>query len=311
MDATIRMERKGIKVMRILVTGASGFIGTHVVKELRKFGHEVNGVDLEDGNLVVEDTAAKLITKYQPEVVVHAAALVGRLFGEQNLYTTITSNALATAHVAVACANAHIRLVYTSTSEAYGDHGEQEIKEEVHGTLPYNMYGLSKRWGEEAARLYMPKDMLQILRLSMPYGPGLPAGQGRAALTTFIWNACHNKPLTVHKGGKRCWLYITDAVAAMRMIIESEQSGVYLVGRHDNETSMLRVAELACDIAKAKRDLIQLVDPPSDQIVVKRLRADKLVNMGWTPKVSLEEGISRTYEVVKTYDEYGRPPKKG
>jgi len=197
--------------MKMLVTGAGGFIGTNLVPELKQYGHEVCAVDINDGDLTIggitplPTMATYLIDKIKPDIVVHLAGLVGRLFGEDNPKKTIQANALSTTYIAQACAAKGIRLAYASTSEAFGDQGDKYVPDTASPVLPYNIYGLSKRWGEEAARLYMPEDKLQIFRLSMPYGPGLPAGRGRAALITFLWNAHHRKPLTVHRGGKRCW----------------------------------------------------------------------------------------------------------
>jgi len=300
--------------MRILITGASGFIGTNLVPELRQYGHDVHTVDINDGDLTIggiaplPTMATYLIDKIKPDIVIHLAGLVGRLFGEDNPKMTIQANALSTTYIAQACAASDIRLAYASTSEAFGDHGDKHVPDNANPVLPYNLYGLSKRWGEEAARLYMPKDKLQIFRLSMPYGPGLPAGRGRAALINFLWNAHHGKPLTVHRGGRRCWCWIGDAVCGIRMLIEDGGSGLWLVGRDDNEVTMLEVAEMACDMADAPRSLIIEVEPPINQTVVKRLMAQRLKGIGWKPEISLEEGIRRTYNAVKQYDKEGKPP---
>ena len=92
------------------------------------------------------------------------------------------------------------------------------------------------------------------------------------------------------------------------MLIEDGGSGLWLVGRDDNEVTMLEVAEMACDIAGAPRSLIIEVEPPINQTVVKRLMAQRLKGIGWKPEISLEEGIRRTYNAVKQYDKEGKPP---
>lgn len=292
--------------MRILVTGAEGFIGVNLCAALEQ-RHDVRAIDILDGDLTKLNIAAALIKRHKPQLVIHLAGLVGRLFGEDDVANTITSNAIATTYVAQACAEAGIHLTYASTSEAFGDQGDRLVPESDHGVLPHNMYGLSKRWGEEACRLYMPEDDLQIFRLSMPYGPGLPAGRGRAALITFLFNAIHGKPIVVHSGAQRCWCYISDTINGLCRLIEDGGSGAWLVGRADNETSMLTVAEMACDIAGAPRGLIEVVDVPENQTLVKRLDSKRLYDIGWTPKVNLEEGIDMTYHAVKHYNDAGRP----
>jgi nucleoside-diphosphate-sugar epimerase len=304
--------------VKILVTGAAGFIGTHLCRELRGAGHEVIARDLvthPKDDLRRGGIAAGYVQFHRPEAVVHLAAQVGRQFGEDDVARSIESNATMTAHVARACTAWGARLAYCSTSEVYGDQGEAGCVEGGPEVLPHGIYGLSKRWGEEAARLYAP-DGLQIVRLSMPYGPGLPAGRGRAAIVNFLWQAHHRMPVTVHRGGKRSWTYVADTVRGFRLVIErGEQArtaaeseagvGVYNIGRDDAEVTMLDVARLSCDIAGAPYDLITEVDPPERQTVVKRLSTAKLRALGWAPEVELEEGMRLTYEVVRHFDEEG------
>lgn len=292
--------------MRILVTGAQGFIGRNLVPELIGAGHMVTGVDIADGDLTQGGVARQLIAAATPEVVIHLAGLVGRLFGETDPEATMKANTLSTLYIAQACSATKVRLAYASTSEAFGDHGDKLVSEDVHGVLPYNLYGLSKRWAEEVATLYKSAG-LQIFRLSMPYGPGLPAGRGRAALVTFLWQAIQRESLTVHRGGRRCWCWIGDTVRGIRMVVEDGEPGVWTIGRDDNEVSMLDVAEMACVLANAPLDLIRLVDPPNNQTVIKRLETKRLREIGWQPEIGLKEGMRRTYEAVKTYDEHGRP----
>lgn len=303
--------------MKILVTGAGGFIGSHLTRELTAHGHHVIGVDIADGDLRDDWVATSLVTQHAPDVVVHLAAQVGRVFGEDNVRHTITNNAHATATIAMACASTGARLTYVSTSEVYGDQGDVWCDEDGPVVLPHNLYGLSKRWGEEVAALYAP-DRLQVIRLSMPYGPGLPAGRGRAAIINMLWQANTGQPIVVHRGATRCWCWVGDTVTAMRLVIERGEwgthpddpargVGVYNIGRSDNETSMQHVALLACEIADADPSLIQLVDPPNAQTVVKRLSTTKVQGLGWEPTVPLKEGMARTFKTVRDYGADGMP----
>ena len=292
--------------MRILVTGAAGFIGQHLRAELEK-DHEVVGVDKSDGDLRYPGTIIRHLEHEQPEVVVHLAAKVGRMFGEDNLAATIEDNATMTANVARACGDRRVRLVYASTSEVYGDRGDDICLEHDlydadrywNPVLPHNLYGLSKRWGEEVCRLYAPAGLL-IWRISMPYGPGLPAGIGRAAIINFLYNALHHLPITVHTGSERSWCWVGDTVRAMRLTIEQSRGGVYNIGRDDNPVTMRHVALRACDLAGAPHGLVVDVDAPARQTVVKRLATDKIRSLGWRPEVGLHEGMRRTLEWVQT-----------
>src|SRR2546427_620713 len=114
--------------------------------------------------------------------------------------------------------------------------------------IPHNAYGLSKRHGEEFCKLYAPNN-LSIMRFSMPYGPGLPAGRGRAALVNFLYNALHLEPITVHRGSERSWCWIGDTVRGVRILLEQQIHGTFNIGRDDNARPMREVAEMACDLA--------------------------------------------------------------
>lgn len=339
--------------MRILLTGDAGFIGTHLANELLENDHEAYGIDLVDdgaaawsmrGRDLLEvgegETSLWLneaLTAYDPDVVVHLAAQVGRLFGEDDVAHTIESNAIMSLLVARSVAayrrprGPATRLVYTSTSEVYGDLGQRTAEENgdhLSGRLPdwripHNLYGLSKRWGEEAcAMALLNQDAeapqanggLQVIRPSMPYGPGLPPGRGRAAIVNMLWQAHNKREITVHEGAERSWCWIGDTVRGIRRIIESGQVahyidqyqigfGCYNVGRDDNRTPMATVALLACDIASASPSMIRVVPAPARQTPVKRLSSAKLRALGWAPTVQLRGGMERTYAYMMTHQQ--------
>lgn len=291
--------------MRILVTGSAGFIGGHLVEELRAHGHTVRGVDLHDaeyrGDLELPQTFQTVMGDCSPDLVVHLAARVGRLFGEDDLRATIQANATMTTIVAAACGRTYVPLLYASTSEAYGDQGQADCHEDGPMVLPHNLYGLSKRWGEEACALYAPEG-LKVCRFSMPYGPGVPPGRGRRAMDNMLWQAHHRMPIPVHRGAERSWCWIGDTVAAVRLIIEQGEPGAYNVGRDDVPLPLLDLAERACDLAGAPHDLIVETDPPEAQTLVKRLSTAKLRGLGWRPTVELDEGLPLVYEWVRRFD---------
>lgn len=289
--------------MKILVTGASGFIGTHLSRELRMAGHDVAGIDFQFGDLLKPDTIKRALSLHEPDLVVHLAAKVGRIFGEDDPAATVADNAGMTTTVAKACGEQGVRLAYASTSEIYGDLGEATAFERGRKALPHNVYGLSKRWGEEACLLYAP-DGLVVFRISMPYGPGLPAGRGRAAMVNFLHQADNRREIPVHRGAERSWCWVGDTVRGMRMILETKPRNdtrdfAWNVGRDDAAVPMRVVAEMACLMTGAPTDLIREVEPPGMQTVVKRLSCDKLRRLGWEPQVGLEEGMRKTLDWLR------------
>lgn len=293
---------------RIVVTGADGFIGTHLCALLEEDGHYVYRQDRKSrsGRLGIHrelsnhTVVRNVIRHARPTLVIHAAAQVGREFGERDPYVTSRDNVAATVNVVREASAYGARVVYLSTSEVYGDFGDTIAEESFpRGALrPHNLYGLSKLWGEDVCALYAPT--ARICRLSMPYGPGHPPGFGRAALTQFLWNAMKGKPIEVHRGAKRSWCWVGDTVdAIIRVALGDDASGVYNIGRDDNETSMMEVARMACEMAGATFDLIREVDPPPRQTVVKRLSTERIAALDWAPTVELDEGMRRVYHWLK------------
>ena len=308
--------------MKVLITGSAGFLGMWLTDELRTAGHEVVGVDHNPrvrpiktmmGDLTEPGTMRRAIGMFSPDVVVHMAAQVGRLFGEDDILHTIRSNAAMTALVAQACADVNIPMMYFSTSEVYGDWGEEVCHEDGPMALPHNLYGLSKRWGEEVCKLYNPRGLM-IVRPSMPYGPGAPPGRGRRAMDNFLWQAHHRMPITVHRGAERSWCWVGDTVRGFRLILEHhtphgafEGATAYNVGRDDDPISMHDLALWATELAHAPSSLIELVDAPAAQTVVKRLSTDRLRGLGWEPTIELDEGLRYVYEWVQNFDKDGHP----
>lgn len=291
------------------MTGSAGFLGQHISFALEQAGHEVVGLDLQLSrwhDLRFPEIVDSHFSEHEDaDLCIHLAAKVGRLFGENEPMETITDNVGITALIAQACGIHKIRLAYASTSEVYGDNGEVSC-DEIEGPfrLPHNMYGISKFFGENVCDHYAPNGLL-VFRFSMPYGPGLPAGRGRAAIINMLHQALHGKKILVHRNAERSWCYVTDTVDGVLKVLEQGTHGPWNVGRDDNPVSMLEVAELACALTGADTKNIVLRDAPSNQTVVKRLSTERLRALGWQPTVDLEEGMSRTLKWVKQLDEKG------
>lgn len=295
--------------MKAIVTGSAGFLGQHISFELEQHGWEIVGLDLQYSLFhdlrYPEIVDARFSEIEDADICIHLAAKVGRLFGEDDPMETITDNVGITALVAQACRNNGVKMVYASTSEIYGDNGEHVCDEEEGPfTLPHNVYGISKGFGEQICMHYCP-DGLVCLRFSMPYGPGLPAGRGRAAIINMLHQALHRKQIPVHIGSERSWCYVGDTSRAVRIVIESGEEGSWNVGRDDNPISMLNVARMACELADAPLNLIEEIPGPAMQTIVKRLSTERLRFLGWEPRVELRDGMEKTLDWVKSLDEAG------
>lgn len=295
--------------MRVALTGYQGtvgdpgFIGRWLTDELETAGHQVvaaYGDVRRRWSFVERNRKRQPVGLVAPEmlngvdVVVHLAALVGR---ERFLWApadVVATNAYGTLNVAEACRLAGVRMLYVSTSEAAYEHR--------------NLYGLTKAWGEDAARMVFDRHRgdLLIARLFMPYGPGHPPGQGRAALTNWVWAALTRTPLLVHKSTSRSWCWVGDTVRALRMLVEDWPAGmtdVWNVGREDNSLPSSAVARLViAKLAPERDDLLHLVDKPAGVVAHKLPDTLPLLRLGWRPSVDLDDGIDRLAAWLREWD---------
>jgi UDP-glucose 4-epimerase len=284
--------------MRVLITGGTGFIGSYLADELRQRDHDVVACGRRDGDLTEPGTAEALIERHRPAVLVHLAARVGRMAGEEDPAETARQNVGVAALVARACAGRGVRLAFGSTSEVYGNRGERPATEDEPITaLPDSMYGLSKRWGEEATLLYCPDAVL--LRFSGPYGPGTAPSRGRGAIQTMLDQALKGRPVPAFRGVERSWCWVGDAARGAALIVEKGVSGAWNIGRDDDHRSMPEAARLACEVAGAPADLVEEVDPPEGLAARHLISTAKVRALGWKPEVELEEGMRRTLEWLR------------
>jgi nucleoside-diphosphate-sugar epimerase len=282
--------------MRVLVTGASGFVGRALVEELRHAAgaYEVHPLGRDDGDLAREGVADAAVADAQPDAAVHAAARIGVVRCSEEPELAIRSNALATALVARAAAAQGARLVYLSTSDVYGS---AVAADEETPPAPDSLYALTKLWGEQAAALYAP-ERLAILRLANPYGPGIDAGQPKGAVPTMLRQADAREPIPVFRGEARSFCWIGDVVRAIRLVLEAGAEGTLNVGSDGEPIALADVARLACDLTGAPHDLIEEVDPPPGRVTT-RIATERVRALGWRAELPLDEGMRRLLDSLR------------
>jgi nucleoside-diphosphate-sugar epimerase len=249
--------------VRALVTGGRGFIGSHVVAALREAGHEAVALGRADGDLAEAGVVERLLDAQQPDAVLHLAAAMP---GDARL----TQNASITALVAAACVERGVPLFHGSTTSVYADE---------------TPYAESKRASEAAA------GDATMLRFHFPYGPR----QRRGAIPTMLRQALAGEPVVVYRGWERSFCFAGDTAAAVVLLVERRARGAWDVGRDDDRRSLLDVARLACAAAGAPDGLVEVVEPPpGPALVLESLDTAPLRDLGWRPRVELEEGLRRT-----------------
>jgi nucleoside-diphosphate-sugar epimerase len=248
------------------VTGGRGFLGGHVCEALTAAGHTAIPLGRADGDLAGHGVIERLLDEHRPDAVVHLAAVMP---GDERL----AQNAPITALVAQACAERGVRLLHGSTTSVYADD---------------TPYAESKRASEQAA------GDATLLRFSFPYGPG----QRRGAIPTMLRQALGREPIVVYRGWERSFCFAADAARAVVLLLDaSVAGGAYDVGRDDDRRTLLEIAQLACRLAGAPEELIEVVDPPAGPApVLDRLDLHGLRELGWRPDVELEDGMGRTLQ---------------
>jgi nucleoside-diphosphate-sugar epimerase len=306
--------------LHIVVAGAAGFVGSHLVDRLLADGHRVTGVDdLITGrraNLahlethprfrLVEHDVSKPF-EIEPEVdwVMHLASPASPPKYQQWPIETLEANSFGTHHL-LRMARAHgAKFLLASTSEVYGDPIHHPQQEDDWGNVnpngPRSMYDEGKRYAEAATMAFHRHYDLpvRIIRIFNTYGPRMDAHDGRI-VTNFICQALAGEPLTVFGSGSqtRSLQYVSDLVEGIIRYMDCDHCGPMNLG-NPVERSVKEIAELIIRLTGSKSTLTYRELPENDP---QRRRPDisrAREMLGWSPKVSAEEGLALTIEAFR------------
>lgn len=305
---------------RTLVTGAAGFLGSHLCDKLIAEGHHVIGMDnLITGNM---DNIAHLmpldkfefhhhdVTKYihidgELDYILHFASPASPIDYLKIPIQTLKVGSLGT-HNALGLAKAKkARILVASTSEVYGDPLIHPQTEDYWGNVnpigPRGCYDEAKRFQEAITMAYHNHHGLEtrIVRIFNTYGPRMRPNDGRA-LPAFFSQAIQGDDLTVFGDGSqtRSFCFVSDLVDGIYKLLLSDYHLPVNIG-NPNEITIKEVAEEVLRITGTSSKLI-FKDLPKDDPKVRQPDiglATKL--LGWTPKVDREEGLTITYKYFK------------
>lgn len=205
--------------MKILVTGASGMLGTSLVPCLEARGHKVRGMSRDELDVTNYDSVKKVVHQAKPDLVVHSAAYTKVDQAESEPELAYSINGYGTENLAVACNQHEVPLLYLSTDYVFD--GEQNRPyqpwDETH---PLSVYGKSKLSGEKAVRNHLSR--FYIVRTSWLYGPG-----GKNFVETIIQLSKDRDVLRVvadQFGSPTSTLSLSEVIADL---IETERWGIY------------------------------------------------------------------------------------
>ena len=322
------MQRK-----RVLITGAAGFLGSHLCDKFIREGYHVIGMDnLITGDLKNIEQLFKLeqfefyhhdVTKFihipgSLDYILHFASPASPIDYLKIPIQTLKVGAMGT-HNCLGLAKAkNARMLVASTSEVYGDPLVHPQPEEYWGNVnpvgPRGVYDEAKRYMESITMAYHSFHGVdtRIVRIFNTYGPRMRLNDGRA-LPAFIGQALRGEDLTVFGDGSqtRSFCYVDDLIDGIYRLLLSDYHLPVNIG-NPNEISLKDFAEEILTLTGSKVKIVYKALPADDpkQRQPDITKAKKL--LGWEPKVDRKDGLRTTYEYFKSLpaEELNKLPKE-
>jgi dTDP-glucose 4,6-dehydratase len=318
---------------RVLITGAAGFLGSHLCDRFIKEGFDVVGMDnLITGDLKNIEHLFKLkefefyhhdITKFihvpgNLDYILHFASPASPIDYLKIPIQTLKVGALGT-HNCLGLAKAkRARILVASTSEVYGDPLVHPQTEEYWGNVnpvgPRGVYDEAKRFMESITMAYHTFHQVEtrIIRIFNTYGPRMRLNDGRA-LPAFIGQALRGEDLTVFGDGSqtRSFCYVDDLIEGIYRLLMSDYVSPVNIG-NPVEISLLEFAEEILKLTGAKTKIVFKPLPVDDPKQRKPDITKAKELLGWEPKVDRAEGLRITYEYFKSLpkEELTKQPKE-
>jgi len=271
--------------MKVLVTGSEGFLGRRLCALLEsQTEHTVFRYDLQLGHDVLNPIQLDNAL-YGVDACIHLAAVADLYIAEENPERTQSINVEATRLVLEACNRHDVRLLFASTVCAYGNNGYEQSDENA-PLAPTEVYASSKATAETLLADQLDKHC--ILRLATFYGPEM---RPSLATSVFLRALLNDEVIHIHGDGQqtRCYTHVDDVAQGILYILESKQNGVFNVAG-DEEVSVLELVKILAKLTN-KTPQIQFIDDRFGQIRRSNISSNRLRQLGWDTKYTLERGL--------------------
>src|SRR4051794_33701195 len=307
--------------MRILISGAAGFLGSHLTDLLLSQGHEIVGVDNfitgKDANIahlkgnprytfVRHDVIEPLKIDGAIERIYHMASPASPIGYVKHQAATMKVNSQGTWNLLELSIEKNARFLMASTSETYGDPAVHPQREEYWGNVNpiglRSMYDEAKRFSEACTMAYHRERRAdtRIIRIFNTYGPRMDPYDGRVVIS-FIRQALNNEPIPVFGEGKqtRSLCYVPDPVRGINLTMESDFHEPINLGNPEEITILDIARQVLSLIPGSKSKIVHLPMPPDDP----RVRCPDITRakqvLGWTPTVSRRDGLKKMIEFYR------------
>ncbi len=308
------------KKRRIVITGAAGFLGSHLAEKFLSLGDDVIGIDnfitgrVENIDHLFKNQGFRFIkadvTNFMHvpgkiDGVLHFASPASPIDYLTHPIPTLKVGALGT-HKALGLAkDKGAKFMLASTSECYGDPLVNPQPETYWGNVnpigPRGVYDEAKRFAEAMTMAYhrYHKMQIRIVRIFNTYGPRMRKKDGRA-VPNFINQALKNKPLTVYGKGKqtRSLCYVSDLIEGLVKLFDSNLNTPVNIG-NPREMSILEIAKTIKKIAGSKSKIVYKPLPADDPRVRRPDISLARKHLKWKPVVPLDEGLAQAIEYFR------------